>query len=226
MNKNICYAAFVAVFAATALLFVSCGTTSKIGNEAYDNFRADRPLSILVLPPLNNSVEVDAPGVIHSSTIFPLSEAGYYVVPIAVTQQMFRQNGIQTAADAHAVSPKRLREIFGADAALYMTITKFGANFQVIRSIVEVEVSVTLMDLRSGNELWKGKIIHQEEPSKTTVKGAGILGVLAGAVVDQVSNTLSNSSYSVGRNAMSILLNADDPKGVLYGPYNPKYESD
>jgi len=225
-KKNIFKVVFITAFAASAFLFVSCGTTSKTGNSDYDAFRESRPLSILVLPPLNNSVEVDAPNVIQACATLPLSEAGYYVFPVAVTQQMFKQNGIQTAADAHAVSHRRLREIFGADAALYMTITKFGAQFQVLRSVVEAEVSATLVDLKTGKELWKGTVKHQEEPSKTSIQGAGLLGVVVGAVVDQAANTLSNSSYNTGRNAAAILLTADSSKGVLYGPYNPKYETD
>jgi len=230
MNKNTFY--FITVFVVSALLFVSCGSVSKVGNADYDAFRESRPVSILILPPLNNSVEVDAPNVIQACATYPLSEAGYYVFPVGVTQQMFRQNGIQTSADAHAVSHRRLREIFGADAALYMTITKFGAQYQVLRSVVEAEVSATLVDLKTGKELWKGNIKHQEEPSNTNIGGGGggllgaVVNAAVNAAVDQAVNTLTNKSYDVGRNATSMLLTADSSKGVLYGPRNPKYESD
>ena len=227
--KNIFNAVFIVIFAGS-LLFVSCLST-KTGNSNYDAFRESRPTSILVLPPLNNSVEVDAPNVILASTIKPLSESGYYVLPVSVTQQMFRQNGIQTAADAHGVARSRLRDIFNADAALYITISEFGATFQVLRSIVKVRASARLVDLKTGVELWKCDIYYEEEPNKTSVDTGGglaaqLIATVATAVVDQVANTLTNASYNVGSNAMHILLNADKADGILYGPYSPKYESD
>lgn len=225
MNKKIFQITFIAAFAASALLLVGCASTSKAGNADYDAFREARPVSILVLPPLNNSVEVNAPGAVQASATAPLSEAGYYVIPVAVTQQMFRQNGIQTAYDAHNISARRLREIFGADAALYLTVTKFGAQYQVIKSVVEAEISASLVDLRTGKELWKGKITHKEEPR--SVDSTNPFIKLAGAVVSQVANTLDDStSFDACRNAMSLMLTAYSPKGPLFGPYNPKYESD
>jgi len=221
----------IAAFTASALLLVSCVSVSKINNADYDAFRESRPTSILVLPPLNNSVEVDAPNVILASTVRPLAESGYYIIPVALSNQMFRQNGIQTAADAHAVSHARLREIYDADAALYITITQFGAAFQVLRSVVQVRASAKLVDLRNGRLLWEREIYYEEEPSQTTANvggglGGAILAAVATAAVDQIANTLSNAAYNAGRNAMGAFLDANRSDGILFGPYNPKYESD
>jgi len=229
--NNIFNTAFIAAFAASAFLLVGCASVSKVDNPDYDAFRESRPVSILVLPPINNSVEVDAPNVILASTVRPLSESGYYVIPVALSNQMFRQNGINTAADAHAVAHRRLRDIYGADAALYITITQFGTAFQVLRSVVQVRATARLVDIRNGRLLWEGEINYEEEPRRTTANvGGGLAGALVAAVVtsaiDQIANTLSNAAYKVGVNAMNVFLDAEQPSSILFGPYNPKFESD
>ncbi len=40
------------------------------------------------------------------------------VIPVAVMEETFKQNGVTTAGDIHGrTSPAKLREIFGADAS-------------------------------------------------------------------------------------------------------------
>ena len=56
----------------------------------------------------------------------------------------------------HATSPAKLREIFGADAALYITVTKFGVSYTVVNSETMVQVQGKLVDLNSGATLWQG----------------------------------------------------------------------
>ncbi|MDP1142637.1 GNA1162 family protein, partial [Klebsiella pneumoniae] len=82
----------------------------------------------LVLPPLNESPEVQASYSLVSQVTYPLAEAGYYVLPIALVDETFRQNGLTTANDIQAVPPTKLHDIFGADAALYITVTEYGTK--------------------------------------------------------------------------------------------------
>ena len=74
---------------------------------------------MLVLPPLNETPEVDASYGVLSQVTLPLAEAGYYVVPVSLMDETFRQNGLGSPAEIHEVSPRKLREIFGADAVVY-----------------------------------------------------------------------------------------------------------
>ena len=211
--KTICFLVIIGILA------ISCVTTKNL-----PELRESRPRSILVLPPLNNSVEVDAPSVFLATSAMPLAESGYYVLPVTLTEQMFRQNGIQTAADAHNISIARLRQIFGADAALYIVITKFGVSFQVLSSIVQAEANAKLIDLKTGKELWAAKVTVNYQPRQTG--GNTLLGTIAGAVVDQAINVLKNESFNAGKVASRNLLHAESPYGPLYGPYHTKYETD
>src|SRR4051812_42497023 len=114
-----------------ALLVVGCATQKKAGYD-YTAFKAAKPRSILVLPPLNNTPEVNAGNSFYAQVTYPLAEAGYYVLPVGLVNETFRQNGLTTAADIHAVDASKLKEIFGADAAMYVDITRYGSTYTVI----------------------------------------------------------------------------------------------
>ena len=72
--------------------------------QAYDYtaYKQSRPRSILVLPPLNESPEVAASHSMLSQVTMPLAEAGYYVLPVALVDETFKQNGMSTASTSTA----------------------------------------------------------------------------------------------------------------------------
>lgn len=203
------------------ILFCACITAPpKID---YTAFRESRPYSILVMPPVNLSPDLKAAPTFLATSTRPLAESGYYVIPVALMNETFRQNGVSIAEEAHAVPPARLREIFGADAALYLTITRFGASYVVINSLVQAEASAKLVDLRSGEEIWSGSVTAAEGSNS----GSGdLLGMLVSAAANQVINTISDRSFNVARQANIDMLSAGTRDGILYGPYHPNYGTD
>src|SRR5476649_1010655 len=145
----------LAVCVLPAALIVGCATPKAPYD--YTAFKAAKPRSIVVLPPLNNSPEVNAGNSFYAQVTYPLAEAGYYVLPVALVGETFKQNGLTVPADIHAVDSKKLRDIFGADAALYVTITNYGSTYTVLSSVVVVAVNAKLVDLRTGVVLWTGQ---------------------------------------------------------------------
>ena len=65
--------------------------------------RESRPTSILVLPPVNHSPDIKAGPSLQSQITYPLAESGYYVLPVAVTNETFQQNGVTEPADIQAL---------------------------------------------------------------------------------------------------------------------------
>jgi len=187
----------------------------------YSAFRASRPASILVLPPLNTSIEPDAMAAVLAQATQPLAESGYYVVPVGVMYETFRQNGLPVAEEVHALDVGKLHDIFGADAALYMTVEDYGASYHVLSSRVTVSIAATLVDLRTGTSLWHG---HQRLQEKASGSSGGLVGQLIQAAVNQVINTLSDASYDLAGKVSQQLLGAGHPDGLLYGPRSPHYE--
>ena len=203
-------------------VFVAGCATQKSAPYDYRAFEASNPRSILVLPPLNNSPEVKATESMYSTVTYPLAEAGYYVLPVSLVNETFRQNGLTTAADIHSVDTQKLREIFGADAALYLTVEQFGSSYNVLSSVITVSASAKLVDLKTKALLWDGKVTLADNGNQGN-NGGGLLGALVQAAVTQVMNNALNRSHEVGARANAMLLSAGHDRGMLYGPRSPKY---
>ncbi|WHS60525.1 DUF799 domain-containing protein [Pseudomonas sp. G2-4] len=191
----------------------------------YSAFKQARPKSILVLPPINESPEVQASYALVSQVTYPLAEAGYYVLPIALVDETFRQNGLTTPNDIQGVAPGKLHDIFGADAALYITITEYGTRYMVISSETAVTASAKLVDLRTGTTLWTGSARASSEEGGNN-GGGGLVGMLITAAVKQIINSSTDAGYPIAGMTSTRLLSAGQRTGILYGPRSPKYGSD
>ncbi|CAN0623985.1 putative lipoprotein NMB1124/NMB1162 [Burkholderia multivorans] len=191
----------------------------------YTAFRKSQPRSILVLPPINETSDVAATYGMLSQMTLPLAESGYYVVPVAVMDETFKQNGLTNAAEIQGTPPAKLREIFGADAALYSKVTQYGTVYRILASATVVSASAKLVDLRTGDVLWQGRASASNDEGGNN-GGGGLIGMLVTAAVKQIANTLMDQSHDIAAYTSSRLLSAGPPAGLLYGPHSPKYGTD
>ncbi|MCE4057168.1 DUF799 domain-containing protein [Pseudomonas sp. Au-Pse12] len=206
----------------TVSLLVGCAAPKTVDYSAY---KQARPKSILVLPPLNESPDVKATYSMLSQVTFPLAEAGYYVMPIAVVDETFRHNGLTNPADIHGLSPAKLNEIFGADAGLYITVKEYGTSYMLISSETVVTASATLVDLKTGTTLWTGSARASSEEGNNGNNG-GLVGMLITAAVKQIINTSTDAGHPIAGITSQRLLSAGQRTGLLYGPRSPKYGTD
>jgi hypothetical protein len=205
--------------AAVTLILTSC---ASVPSHDYTAFRNANPHSILVLPPINNSVEVVAPYSVMSQVAKPIAESGYYVFPVSLVQQTFRSNGLTEATDIHAVPFAKIHEIFGADTGLYMTIENYGTSYVVLSSDTVVTVSATLVDLRTGTVLWQDKATASSAENRGN-SGGGLVGMLIEAAVNQIIETVTDRGFDIAAISANRLLYVEDHNGLLYGPRSPKY---
>lgn len=211
-------------YSAVLLALVLLGGCATPKTVDYAAFKQSRPKSILVLPPINESPEVQASYSLVSQVTYPLAEAGYYVLPIALVDETFRQNGLTTPTDIQAVAPSKLQEIFGADAALYITVTEYGTSYKLFMSDTAVMASAKLVDLKTNTTLWTGVARASSEEGNNN--GGGLVGMLITAAVKQVINSSTDAAHPIAGIASARLLSAGQPTGILYGPRSPKYGSD
>ncbi len=201
------------------LLLGGCATQAPPYD--YTAFLKARPTSLLVLPPLNESPEVTATQGVWSHATRPLAEAGYYVFPVTLVNETLRENGITTASDAHNIPAQKLREFFGADAAVYLKVTQYGSSYQVLASETRVVVEGRIVDLRSGDLLWQGQAMASSAEQRQQNQG-GLLGLLVAAVLQQIVETAMDASYNYAGIADQRLLGAPRYNGVLPGPRSPQ----
>jgi hypothetical protein len=204
-----------------SFVLVLVGGCAAHHNIDYTAFRESKPRSILVLPPLNNSPDVRATYSFLSTVTRPLAEDGYYVFPVALVDQTFRENGLTTAGEIHQVPLDKLREIFGADATLYITVTQYGSVYRLIDSEVRVTAAAKLVDNRTGQLLWEGAATASDSESRNN--SGGLIGALIYAFVKQVVSNIGDQGHPVARMTSYRLLSVR-PNGLLYGPRSPYYE--
>lgn len=200
------------------VVIVLGGCAQRPSDFDYTAFIAAKPASLLVMPPQNDSPDVKATPAVWAQAVRPLAEAGYYVMPVGLVEAMLRQNGVNSAHDAAEIPYPKLREVFGADAAVYLTIQRYGAEYAVVDSRVRVEVTARIVDLRNGALLWKGEA---SATSSNSVGGGNLIGILVAAVVNQVVSSVADRSFDVAGDADRYLLGHGRRNGVLPGPRLP-----
>ena len=212
-------------FIAVALLAIFCTGCSVKEPEPYDYsaFLQKKPRSILVLMPTNDSTDVAGSAAVLANAVAPLSEAGYYVFPVALVNDTFKQNGITEPSEIAAVPLNKLDKIFQADSVLYINIKEYGTSYAVISSSTKVVLEAKLIDIKSGAKLWEGTATAIEDSSSGQ---SSLLGMLVSAVITQVANTISDKSYDLAAMADAYLFSSNCHNCILYGPYSTHYGKD
>ena len=212
---------FIAV-ALLAIFFTGCSVKEP---EPYDYsaFLQKKPHSILVLMPTNDSTDEAGSAAVLANAVGPLSEAGYYVFPVALVNDTFKQNGITEPNEIVAVPLNKLDKIFHADSVLYINIKDYGTSYVVVSSSTKVVLEAKLIDIKSGAKLWEGTATAIEDSSSGQ---SSLLGMLVSAVISQVANTISDRSYDLAAMADAYLFSRNCHNCILYGPYSPHYGKD
>ncbi|AYQ55999.1 putative lipoprotein [Bathymodiolus thermophilus thioautotrophic gill symbiont] len=200
-----------------ALLSIFATGCQEVKPYDYTALKKSKPRSIVVIPPRNSSIEVNAPYVYLSTLTEPLAEKGYYVLPVAVVDQFLKENGLPTPAEMNGISLEKIREHMGADAVLYVEIKEFGQKYLILSSVATVMAELKLVDTRTGELLWRATAHAQMDSSNNNNSGGpvGILVYLISAAITQVTD---DRTPEASRLANHLAINAEKI-GLLNGPY-------
>jgi len=176
-------------------------------------YAAHVPRSILVLPPLAETVAADAPCAWLATITRPLAERGYYVFPVAIVDAMLKENGLRTPREMHQVPLGKLDELFGTDAVLYVGLESWG---------VQVTVAARLVDVKSGTELWRGTSTAVQ--SSDDDSEGGVAGTLVRAIAKPIVQPAVDPTLALARQANWVLIHS--PQGLHVGPHHPDFDED
>lgn len=185
----------------------------------YRAFLDHQPASIVVLPPLNMTNEVRATDAFLSTVTSPLAESGYYVFPMALVDQMLKENGVPTPGEMHQVSIEKLGEVFGADAVLYIVIKEWKTQYVVVQSTTEVLLEYRLVDVATGSELWRFE--QRVAEGRGGLSYAGMVEAAVYAVVSAAADRTRDLAVIANNQAFF-----DPDSGVLKGRRHPGFEED
>jgi hypothetical protein len=203
---------------ALALVLVFAGVGCAAKTKDYTAFRAHHPKSILVLPALNESTSIDATYGHLSTVSFPLAEMGYYVFPVAVVDQLMKENGLPTAGEMHQIPLKKAEQIFGADAVLYIKVKQYGSKYIVLTSVTTVALEAKLVDTKTGALLWEHSAVLQQSSNGSD----NLIASMITAAVTQIVNSKMDYAHLFCPQANQLLFSIPG-KGLLVGPRHSLY---
>jgi hypothetical protein len=204
------------------VLLMGAGCATKPAPYDYAAFREAKPATLLVMPPVNLSPDVKATPAVWSQATRPLAEAGYYVLPAKLVDETLKQNGVHTAAEAQDIPLSKLREVFGADAAVFLKVHSYGTSYHLIGSETRADVEAKVVDLRSGHLLWQGRAVASSAEQAQQTQG-GLAVLLVTALVKQVANSATDAAYTYAGQANDRVFRLPRYNGILAGPRSPRY---
>lgn len=214
---------FKVLMACFFVIVISGCATQMQKKSDYSALRTEAPRSILVVPVINRSVEVNAPDYFLSTISRPLAERGYYVFPVHLVKRMMEDDGLGDANMVHGGEPQRLGKMFGSDSVMYVTIERWDAQYVVFSTAVTVELKYVLKSTVSGQTLWKNsqKLVYQPQNNNS---GGGIAGLIAQAVVAAIAKATPNYvPLAQQANRLAIYTKGI---GLPAGPYIDLYQKD
>lgn len=209
------------LLAAAGLLLSGCASNPV--KKDYTQFRTENPRSLLVVPVVNKSVDVDAADYFLSTISKPLGERGYYVYPVNLVKRTLEDDGLSDANLVHSADPRQLAKLFGSDAVLYVTIERWDAQYILVSTTVTVEFSYALKSGRTGETLWseRSKMVYTPQSNS----GGSPLGTLIVMAVTAAIEKAKPNYMPLARQANNAAIYTNS-RGLPAGPYDPEYGKD
>jgi hypothetical protein len=191
------------------------GCATKPIEKDMSAFRAAAPRSILVVPAVNKSLDVDAPNYMLSALSLPLAEKGYYVFPVNTTKVVLQQEGFYEGEQIRQQPTQSLAKLFGADSVLYVTINRWDAQYAILATTVTVEFDYRLV-YKDGTEIWSAqqKLVYSPQNNS----GASPLASLVAAAITAAVTRAAPNYMPLTRQANNQVL-VLGPNALLDGPY-------
>lgn len=202
-------------FIIAAISLASCSTPKTMG-EQYPGMYEEKPLTIAIMPPINQTTHAEAKDYFYTTMYLPLCEKGYYVYSPYLTMEMFQQ---ESAYDAEMflegdLSP--FRNVLDADAAMFTIIKDWRRNN--VGGMLTVKIEYILRSTKTGQTLYNRE---GEIKVNTSVDGgSGGLGALVGLIATAI-NTAVTDKVVAGRKCTAFVL-SDLPSGK----YSNMHEKD
>ncbi|WP_335921507.1 DUF799 domain-containing protein [Shewanella chilikensis] len=201
---------------ALVALLSACQTTTA---PRQTGFEEHKPSSILILPVINHSVDVDAPLAVYSSLPVMLAEKGYYVYPSNTVKTILEYEGLYEPQEIHQLPVTSLVQMFGADVILYVTIERWDTTYMLISSTTEVEFTYAFKN-KTGDTIWQTSKKMQYTPQNSSTGNP--LADLIGAVITATINRAAPDYMPLTRMANYQVFYSDQSTYLPNGPYKPK----
>ncbi len=180
----------------------------------------EKPLSILVLPPINVTTAADAKDYYATTIASPLAFRGFYVLPIEVTSDILKSQGIYDTETIRNHPVAKFKEYFGADAVLYTEINKWSTSYVVVAANLTVAFRATLKSTATEKILWEYSGTIVVDLTGRANSGNPIADLIVGAVATSIAAAAADYVPYATRVNVQIL------QTIPAGKYNDEHLKD
>lgn len=195
----------------------SCGMLNTVTRESqYAKMYEEKPVTLLVMPPINNSTNVEAKDLLYTSISRPLVEAGYYVISPLLAMDVLKAESAYDSENFFEAPLETFNRFFGADAVVFSIIdtwTKKGTGIETkIRYVIRSAISNEILFDRSC-DLYL-------DLSVDSGANAGLLGALIDLAASAILTAATD--HIVAARDANYYIFRDIPRGK----YSPDYMLD
>jgi hypothetical protein len=201
------------------LLLTACATNQQTKATAFPKMYEQKPLTVLALPPINTTSSAVAKEYIVCTLAEPVVNKGYYLIPIELSNEILKNEGLYDAETIKPTLYPQLKELFGADALLVTKINKWDTSYYVLGGSVTVGLEYSLISTSTGDVIWT--YWGEQKVDTTEQNQGGGLGGLAAALVLTAVNTATTDYIPIARQ-----INDKVFANLPAGKYSPRFGLD
>lgn len=208
--------AIYTILAAVALFLSSC-SPQFTRLEQYPGMYEAKPVTLVVMPPINNTSNVDAKELLYTSISYPLIEAGYYVVSPHLTMEMLKAESGYDAEMLIERDAAIFAQVFGADAVVFSVIDEWAKKGFGIQTKLHYIIKST----KDNSVLFERTCdLYLDLSSRSSNSSEGLFGALVDLTASAV-NTAVTKPIEAARKCNRYIF-SDIPRGK----YHPDFMND
>ncbi|MBQ3670555.1 MAG: DUF799 family lipoprotein [Treponema sp.] len=208
---------------ATFFFLASCASTPDVPKptnyQVHSEFYGENaPVSILVMPPINKTDNVEAKDYFYYTLSPFLSNDGFYVFPPILMMQMLQE---ESAYDSEVFIGKDLSafsDLFGADLLLFTTIKEWNRN--VLLNKITVGIEYEIRSTRTASTLFKRSGTFTYD-TNTNSYGGSLVVMIINKIMSHINAAVTRYER-VGESCNYYFLSGRLPKGK----YHPNHGLD
>lgn len=205
----------ILMFLVAASMLASCAPTITRGVQ-YPQMYAEKPVTIVVMPPINQTNFVEAKDYFYTTMYMPLCEKGYYAFSPNLMMSVLQE---QSAYDSEMFIEGDLstfKKALGADAAMF-TVIKSWKRANALGKIT-AGVEYILRSTKTGQTLYQREGLITLDTSINAFGGG--IGMLVNIAATTIA-TAATDKVEAGRVCTQFVL-SDMPEGR----YGANYDKD
>lgn len=206
---------YVLLVAVSCVIFSSCATEKLTRGIRYSNLYEEKPVTLLVMPPINNTTNVEAKEALYTSVSYPLAEAGYYVISPFMAMEILRNESAYDAENFINAPLGKFKEYFDADAVVFSVIDKWTKSGFSVKTDISYVVKSTIT-----NEILFDRKCSLTLDLSSNSSDNSLIGTMMSLVVSAMKTAITEH-IEAARMANSYIFN-DIPRGK----YSPDFMQD